>query len=303
MNCDETRLNLIYLKDESGILKVPAPRRPVTLRENDRPSRWGPPIALSAITRSTTSAVRHLYDRNVDEALQKQQQQLSSSGICIPPPIVIESPLSYPVPSKDNNSINSSSDELILHHIHRLLPNTFVLFESLDFDEKIPGHYVSMLFTSMSKNKLDLKYHFTLVPTGSMVTFTIDDRFFMSWVAPTKVAAKQEGARKAIDMLKTIYPSIKIKNTVGDTSALDNENIGVKRYLVTRSQLYEQQLSSMPSMVASSAPSQKEDVGLKLLKKMGWTGGGIGKDLQGNSKINFLISRKKNTIRCSFRHS
>jgi hypothetical protein len=137
----------------------------------------------------------------------------------------------------------------------------------------------------MSKNKLELKYEFVHVPNGFMITYTINDRFFMSWIAPTKIAAKQNGAKKAIEMLKTLYPSIKTKNVVGDMSMNENEIMNIKRKLITRSQLYEQQ-----SLTASLTPvnndnnnvtQQKEDMGSKLLKKMGWIGGGIGKDLQG----------------------
>jgi hypothetical protein len=138
----------------------------------------------------------------------------------------------------------------------------------------------------MSKNKLELKYEFVHVPNGFMITYTINNRFFMSWIAATKIAAKQNGAKKAIEMLKTLYPSIKTKNTVGDMSMDENEVMKIKRKLITRSQLYEQQslitsLTTTNNNNNNNNTQQKEDMGSKLLKKMGWIGGGIGKDLQG----------------------
>jgi hypothetical protein len=137
----------------------------------------------------------------------------------------------------------------------------------------------------MSKNKLELKYEFVHVPNGFMITYTINNRFFMSWIGPTKIAAKQSGAKKAIEMLKTLYPSIKTKNIVGDMSMNENEIVKINRKLITRTQLYEQQ-SLITSVTTinnnnNNNTQQKEDMGSKLLKKMGWVGGGIGKDLQG----------------------
>jgi len=281
---DQTHWSLVCHQDETGLLTIPPPRRPAALRHNeDRPSRWGPPANLSAVTPSTTSAVRHFHERRVEEGHQQEREYYSANGICIPPPALIEPPLTRVDFGKDLSKCTSSTDEAIANNIHRLIPNTFVVFELLDFDENIPGHYVSMLFTSMSKNKLEIKYEFAHVPTGFMVTYTINDRFFMSWIAPTKIAAKQNGARKAIEMLKTFYPTIKTKNTVGDMSNNDHEMTNVKVKLITRSQLYDQSslISNMPVVNTNDTVTAKEDMGAKLLKKMGWIGGGIGKDLQG----------------------
>lgn len=270
--------------DDSGILLSPPPRRSAIIRNDDRPTRWGPAIAVSAVTASTTSAIRHLHERRLEEDGQRERNHTSTDGICIPPPALIEPPLTRAELSKDDSKCVSSTDETILYNIRRLVPNTFVIFELLDFDENIPGHYVSMLFMSMSKNKLDLKYDFTHVSNGFMVTYTIDDRFFMSWIAATKVAAKQIGAKKAIEMLRTLYPSIKTKHIANEMFTSDGELIGLKRKTITRAQLYEEQSSYSSRMITTTnsinAPP-KEELGLKLLKKMGWTSGGIGKDSQG----------------------
>jgi hypothetical protein len=217
----------------------------------------------------------------VEEGSQREREFYTANGVCIPPPALIEPPITRIDIAKDLAKCTSSTDEAIVNNIRRLIPNTFVVFELLDFDENIPGHYVSMLFTSMSKNKLELKYEFSHVPNGFMITYTINNRFFMSWIASTKIAAKQNGAKKAIEMLKTLYPSIKTKNVVGDMSMNENEMMNIKRKLITRSHLYDQQTltTSLTTMNNNSQP--KEDMGSKLLKKMGWVGGGIGKDLQG----------------------
>ena len=260
-------------------------------RGEERLSRWGPPTALSAATSSSTSAVRHLHERRIEEGSQRERDYYTANGICIPPPALIEPPLTRVEISKDPSKCTSSTDEAIVHNIRRLIPNTFVVFELLDFDESIPGHYVSMLFTSMSKNKLELKYEFTHVPNGFMITYTIDNRFFMSWVAATKVAAKQVGAKKAIEMLKTLYPSIKTKHAVGDMFMNENEVMGIRRQIVTRAQMYESQTFMTRTASATSSAPPKEDIGSKLLKKMGWVGGGIGKDLQGRD--DFALNRKR----------
>jgi hypothetical protein len=279
---NQIRWTLVCHQDSTGLLKIPPPRRPIALRGGEeRPSRWGPPTNLSAVTPSTTSAVRHFHERRVEEGSQREKEYHTANGICIPPPALIEPPLTRADIGKDLIKCVSSTDEAIANNIRRLIPNTFVVFELLDFDENIPGHYVSMLFTSMSKNKLELKYEFVHVPSGFMITYTINNRFFMSWIAPTKVAAKQTGAKKAIEMLKTLYPSIKTKHVVGDMSMNDNEILGIKCKLITRSQLYEQQSLTTPVPTTNTNTQQKEDMGSKLLKKMGWIGGGIGKDLQG----------------------
>jgi hypothetical protein len=278
---NEIRWKLVCHQDDRGILKIPPPRRPVALRGEERPSRWGPPTNLSAVTASTTSAVRHFHERRVEEGTQREHEYFTSNGICIPPPALIEPPLTRVDIGKDLSKCSSSTDEAIANNIRRLIPNTFVVFELLDFDENIPGHYVSMLFTSMSKNKLELKYEFVHVPNGFMITYTINNRFFMSWVGPTKIAAKQTGSKKAIEMLKTLYPSIKTKNVVGDMLMNENEILGIKCKLITRSQLYEQQSLVTSITTMNNNTQQKEDMGSKLLKKMGWIGGGIGKDLQG----------------------
>ena len=277
----DTRWILLCHEDDTGLLKIPPPRRPVALRGEERPSRWGPPTNISAVTPSTTSAVRYFHERRVEEGNQREREYHTTNGVCIPPPALIEPPLTRADIGKDLTKCTSSTDEAIVNNIRRLIPNTFVVFELLDFDENIPGHYVSMLFTSMSKNKLELKYEFAHVPSGYMVTYTINDRFFMSWIAPTKIAAKQNGAKKAIEMLKTLYPSIKTKNVAGDMFSNETEMMSIKRKLITRSQLYEQQ--TLTASLASMQPSApvKEDMGSRLLKKMGWVGGGIGKDLQG----------------------
>ncbi|CAF4784520.1 unnamed protein product, partial [Rotaria magnacalcarata] len=44
---NETRWVLVCHQDELGLLKVPPPRRPVALRSEERPTRWGPPTNLS----------------------------------------------------------------------------------------------------------------------------------------------------------------------------------------------------------------------------------------------------------------
>ncbi|CAF2068217.1 unnamed protein product [Rotaria magnacalcarata] len=278
---NETRWVLVCHQDELGLLKVPPPRRPVALRSEERPTRWGPPTNLSAVTASTTSAVRHFHERRVEEGTQREQEYYTTTGVCIPPPALIEPPLTRVEIGKDLSKCISSTDESIVNNIRRLIPNTFVVFELLDFDETIPGHYVSMLFTSLSKNKLELKYEFVHVPSGFMITYTINNRFFMSWIAPTKVAAKQAGAKKAIEMLKTLYPSIKTKHLVSDMSINENEITHIKCKLITRSQLHDQQSLTTSLTTMTTNEPKKEEMGSKLLKKMGWVGGGIGKDLQG----------------------
>ena len=240
---------------------------------------------MSAVTSSATSAVRHLHERRVEEGSQRQRDHFAANGVCIPPPSLVEPPLAHESMGRDPSRCTSSTEEAILNNIRKLFPNTFVIFELLDFDQNIPGHYVSMLFTSMSKNKLELHFNFAHVPDGFMITYTVNGRFFMSWIASTKVAAKQMGARKAIEMLQRLYPSIKMKHLIGDPWSHEGETADANRRLITRSQLYERKPLAAPSLIATSESAEKkEDMGSRLLKKMGWVGGGIGKDLQGKQR-------------------
>ena len=230
--------------------------------------------------------MRHLHERRIDEGSQRQRDGYAASGVCIPPPGLVEPPFAHESMGKDPRRCTSSTDEAILNNIRQLFPNTFVIFELLDFDQNIPGHYVSMLFTSMSKNKLELHFDFAHVPDGYMITYTVNGRFFLSWIASTKVSAKQMGARKAIEMLQRLYPSIKMKHLIGDPSTHENDTADANRRLITRSQLYERKPQAAPSLIATSENTEKkEDMGSRLLKKMGWVGGGIGKDLQGKQRM------------------
>jgi hypothetical protein len=286
---DETRWVLICHPDDMGMLQAPPPPRSIMpIQIDERTNRWGVSTAPSAVTSSTTSAVRYFHDRHMDESSKRERQSYTGNRACVPPPSFAEASSTCVDTSIASNGYASSTDETILNNIRRLLPNTFVVFELLDFDANIPGHYVSMLFTSMSKNKLELKYDFAHVSNGFLVTYTIDNHFLMSWVAPTKVAAKQVGAKKVIELLKSVYPSIKTKHAVGDMSTNEHATMAIKIRVITRAQLHDKQtltasttMSDRNNSTSSNSAPQKEDLGAKLLKKMGWTGGGVGKDLQG----------------------
>lgn len=293
---DGARWSLVCHADASGVLKAP-PTRPTPISHSEtQQSHWMTDVSASAATSSKTSAVRHYYER-----IKEQSHHNANTGVCIPPPVSIEKTTVQDESKKKLNTFLSSDDQTIIHNIRRLLPNTFVIFELMDFDQKIPGHYVSMLFISMAKNKLDLKFEYTLVPNGYMVTLTIDDQFLMSWIAPTKVAAKQAAAKKVIEILQTIYPSIKTKTLANDSTNNEYDAKGLKQTLITRAQIYSQDINKAIPIQSSNSSGPKEDVGLKLLKKMGWTGGGIGKDLQG--KICLREVKGLDNVRFRYRDS
>ncbi|CAF0806322.1 unnamed protein product [Didymodactylos carnosus] len=245
---------------DEGLLKCPPP--PPIRRRFDRP-----PLPVP-VTLSATSAIRYFHER-----LQQQT--------------IIPDPPTEDITTPDLSKCVTTPDDEILLNIQRLIPNTFVVFEPLDFRPDLPGSYVSVLFTSMSKNRLELKHEFLLIPKGFLCTLYINDQFFMSLVANTKTGSKQLAAMKVCELLKSLYPSIKMKSI--EQASITQESaegplilppsltsVNVKR--VTRVHLFEHYDGSFWS---SNTTCAKEDVATKLMKKMGWDGGGIGKQGQG----------------------
>ncbi|CAF1166775.1 unnamed protein product, partial [Didymodactylos carnosus] len=282
---------LISCDDDQGLLKCPPPsRRSMLYRDSDRDCN-----------QSTGGDSR--YER------AQEYHQAKSGGTCIPPPMsnnnyssaqsfgsrsrrINEEEAAAPIvqSSFDSSKCVTTPDNEILSNIHSLIPSTFVLFEPLDFQSNMPGSYVSMLFVSMSKNRLELKHDIQHIPKGYLVTFYIDDHFLMSMLGNSnKNCTKQTGAMKLCELLKTIFPCIKMKSVEhmiedgGTYVILGN----VRR--ITRAHLYEQAEESIITnnnnnqhQTNENVIVEKEDIATKLMKKMGWTGtGGLGKQGQG----------------------
>ena len=95
----------------------------------------------------------------------------------------------------------------------------------------------------------------------------IDDRTLSTAVEESKAEAKKEAARKAVDFLSKKCYTIRIKN----------------KYLSEKGSVIDSQelLTSKEAEDSAEDRIKTNSVGHKLLKLMGWTGGGLGKDGSG----------------------
>ncbi|CAF1233690.1 unnamed protein product, partial [Didymodactylos carnosus] len=276
---------LISFQDDQGLLKCPPP--------------------------SLRSIIYHDRDQNRDRPIGGQervheQHREKLDDMCISPPIINNNYDNAPSfsrrmnektttvrvipPIMDLSKYVTTSDDEILSNIRKLIPSNFVIFEPVDFQPDVPGSYISMLFVSMSKNHLELKHDVQHTIKGFLVTFYIGDHFLMSMLTSSnKNCTKQVGAMKLCELLKTIFPCIKMKSIEhmiedsGTPMILDNAR------RITRAHLYEQPDESRTTSNINNLKQLNEnddggrkDIATKLMKKMGWTGtGGLGKQGQG----------------------
>ena len=123
---------------------------------------------------------------------------------------------------------------------------------------------VSILHSTASFNKITIDYDFReellLGDTSTRCYLYILGEMLATALALTKASAKSQAAAEALEALRARCFTLYIKQTV-DTDEAE----------VSRDQMVGELTQTIPD----------SNIGNKLLKKMGWAGGGVGKDGQG----------------------
>ncbi|XP_064616432.1 uncharacterized protein LOC135480516 [Liolophura sinensis] len=139
----------------------------------------------------------------------------------------------------------------------------FIIMEAREVQ---PGtNSMSILRTSADFSKMLLEFEFRDVGSGVRCRVFLEGQFLEEHFAPTKTSAKIGASDKALEKLRSICWTILRKQTVDG----DEGN-------VTREELMGD-ISKLNQVISG------DNIGNKLLQKMGWTGGGVGKE--GNKGI------------------
>ncbi|KAL8613260.1 hypothetical protein ACOMHN_001584 [Nucella lapillus] len=120
-------------------------------------------------------------------------------------------------------------------------------------------------------SKMLLEYDFAAYGTGGAVrcVLKLEGKVLADIIAHSKMASKIEASQKAVDVLRGQCWTILTKQ-VYDSSGPE----------ITKDEMFDDLASCFTSntVTSMSIPIADSNKGKKLLQKMGWTGGGIGKD-------------------------
>lgn len=145
----------------------------------------------------------------------------------------------------------------------------FVLVEPEEHNSSVNG--ASILRRSADFSKMLLEYDFGAFGIAGNVrcVLKLEGQVLADVVSHSKVSSKIVASQKAIDVLRDQCWTILTKQ-VHDSSGPE----------ITKDEMFEDLASclSSTSSASMSVPIADSNKGKKLLQKMGWTGGGIGKD-------------------------
>jgi len=136
---------------------------------------------------------------------------------------------------------------------------------------------LSILHNSANFNKVVLKVEYEPCTSGVNCSFIVSDHVVATAHGETKECAKNNAAKATLEELREMCYTIKVKQAVdSDTGGLTKEAL-------------------MSDLQKSNEMIHESNVGSLLLRKMGWTGGGVGKFGQGRAepvKAEMVIGRK-----------
>lgn len=121
-----------------------------------------------------------------------------------------------------------------------------------------PCDAMSTLKITASRNKLRGRFDFESSATGFVCTYVLGQHKIMEGTGKTKKEAKQNAASASLTHLQSIAPTLRVKQFVDEDGPRLTKN-----------------MFGGPEEISS------ENIGHKLLKMMGWTGGGMGKEGSG----------------------
>lgn len=188
-------------------------------------------------------------------------------------------------PSKRHSLQKESNAESIVHAKKRNYGakdlNDFLLVEPIEHNSSVNG--ASILRRSADYSKMLLEYEFAAQPesTGAIRCIaTVEGHILADIVASSKPAAKIKASEVAVDVLRQHCWTILTKQH-HDTDAPE----------ITKEEMFSELADSAASFAASGGAGAASsnaasinvaipdsNLGKKMLQKMGWTGGGIGKD-------------------------
>ncbi|XP_076436247.1 uncharacterized protein LOC143275842 [Babylonia areolata] len=145
----------------------------------------------------------------------------------------------------------------------------FVLVEPQEHNSSVNG--ASILRRSADFSKMLLEYDFAASGSGGAVrcVLKLEGKVLADIVAHSKMASKIEASQKAVDVLRDQCWTILTKQ-VHDSNTPE----------ITKEEMFDDLATcfSTSSVSSMSTPIADGNKGKKLLEKMGWRGGGIGKD-------------------------
>ncbi|XP_067662478.1 uncharacterized protein [Haliotis asinina] len=127
-------------------------------------------------------------------------------------------------------------------------------------------HPSSLLRQSADFSKMLLEFEFVRNKDGVSCRVSLEGQPLVECTAQTKIIAKNEASTNAIDLLKKMCWTIKFKQ------AADSDEMGLSKEEVFGD--VEKSMCEIPD----------SNIGNKLLRKMGWVGGGMGKDGTGRAE-------------------
>lgn len=216
------------------------------------------------------------------DGCQKELQASDQEFSCDPPVQTVVKPTSAVISSisTDNSGAPSYSiqKESNVEAITNIKKRNYVAKDLSEFVLVEPQHHnssvngASILRRSADFSKMLLEYDFAAHGASGAIRcmLRVEGQVLADIVGANKPAAKIEASQRAVDVLRQQCWTILTKQA-HDSNAPE----------ITKEEIFSDLantigVSTVPASMAKSIPDSNK--GKKLLQKMGWTGGGIGKD-------------------------
>ncbi|XP_053555161.1 NF-kappa-B-repressing factor [Bombina bombina] len=156
-----------------------------------------------------------------------------------------------------------------------VLPKPFILTENA-------SNAVSILNNSAMLNKMVVDYKYDMMPNNTWRCRVFVQDQCVSEEYGNKKSSKHAAAEAAVEILKKMQPNLQNQNgpTISNMKKAPMENA------ISRSQL-----CGLSSKAAYRQPIKEDNIGNQLLRKMGWTGGGLGREGAGRAEPVFVMEQ------------